>query len=245
MTRLIICNLARVLSSDENFERYEPRALDRFEFFRLHQPFSSKLARAATLSMTDKIIRTRAPLSVGIVTISTRLCPSVGGCAHTCVGGSSGKVKEEEGETTIPERGGIPCAQAEIFFFGFLSSTFAIDGVVSQMRYHASANAPAEVSGEPSSSVVPALSTKNRPRTSARYARLSNVDLVKADRSPILAEKIPLYSSYLSTRARSRKVAFRAHLSAIYLSHRRDKSRSPATFMQIAMRVGKRARKCP
>lgn len=44
------------------------------------------------------------------------------------------------------------------------------------------------------------LSMKNRSRMSARYAQLSNVDLVKADRSPILAEKIPLYSSYLSTR---------------------------------------------
>lgn len=41
----------------------------------------------------------------------------------------------------------------------------------------------------------------DRSRTSARYAWLSNV-LVKADRSPILAEKILLYPSYLSTRSR-------------------------------------------
>lgn len=90
-------------------------------------------------------------------------------------------------------------------------------------------NALAELIGGPSSGI--ALSTKDPSRTSARYARLSNVDLVKADRSPILAEKILLCSSYLSTRARSRKVAFRAHLSAVYLSRRRDKMRSPVTYL--------------
>lgn len=74
-----------------------------------------------------------------------------------------------------------------------------------------------------------APSAKNRPATrttnTARYARLSKIDLVKAaaaaaaSKSVIVAtRKSHLYPSYLSTLARSRKVAFRAHLPVVYLS---------------------------
>lgn len=80
-------------------------------------------------------------------------------------------------------------------------------------------------------------------RTStARYARLSKIDLVKAVRSPRSSpRKSHLYPSYLSTCARSRKVAFRAHLPVVYLARRRAKTRAPG---MVSMRIGKRAKKC-
>lgn len=71
----------------------------------------------ATLSVADKDnLNSRASFR-GNRHDLRMLVRSVGGCAHTCVGRSSGKVKEKEGETTISERGRIPCARVEIFFF--------------------------------------------------------------------------------------------------------------------------------
>lgn len=67
-TRLIVRSLAQTFSSNEYFERYEPRGLDRFEFFGLRR--SSKIARTRCFPWQIKIIRTCAPLSVG----TARLC---------------------------------------------------------------------------------------------------------------------------------------------------------------------------
>lgn len=104
-------------------------------------------------------------------------------------------VEEEKGETTIFERGEIPHARGSKYFSSgrFLSSTFMVHGVLcvaNQVQaYPVSANAPAELTARESSFSI-SLDERLVPDERA-YAWLSTIDVVKADRSPILAEKIP------------------------------------------------------
>jgi len=106
-----------------------------------------------------------------------------------------------------------------------LSTDFLAPFLRPMARIRCKANAPAELTGGPSFNIE---------RISPERARITHGFLSSTSWKQIEVRSSPRKS--LSVRriyrhARSRKVAFRAHLSAVYLSCRRDKMRSPVTYL--------------
>lgn len=89
--RLIARRLAQTFSWDENFERYESNGLNQFEFFELRLNLLLGIYSSNAMLSVDKDNSNPCASFRGNRHDLSTLVHSVGGYAHTCVGGSNGR----------------------------------------------------------------------------------------------------------------------------------------------------------